>query len=259
MTNSMKLKTQPRAMAKASCRIDLAAAHRLAFINGFNEGIFNHLTVRVPDKNDRYLQIPFGTHWSEVNASCFMEVSYDGKLLSGSGEIEDTCYALHAPIHRLLPDATAVFHTHMPFATALTRLEDPRFLPIGQTELSIDFRAAYDERYDGLAFDPEEGERAAKLLSGGKTVLMMANHGVLVIGRSVAEAYDRLYYVERAAQVQLYAMWTGKPLKYLPDDVVESTRSSFENYKQYGGIMNCDHHFAALKRFLDRRQEDYQD
>jgi ribulose-5-phosphate 4-epimerase/fuculose-1-phosphate aldolase len=240
-----------------NCRIDLAAAHRLAFIHGLNEGIFNHFTARVPNADDRYYQIPFGTHWSEVNASCFMEVSYDGALLAGSGEIEDTCYALHAPIHRMLPDAVAVFHTHMPFASALARLDDPQFLPIGQTELMIDFRTVYDFPYDGVAFDPDEGKRAAELLSGGKTILMMANHGVLVVGRSIAEAYDRLYYVERAAQVQLYAMWTGKPLRHLPAEVVKTTRSQFANYKQYGGTPNCDRHFASLKRLLDRRSEDY--
>lgn len=239
------------------CRIDLAAAHRIAFLQGFSEGIFNHMTARVPGTDDCYYQIPFGTHWSEVKASTFMEVGYDRTLRSGSGEIEDTCYALHAPLHRLVPNAGAVLHTHMPFASALTRLEDQRFLPIGQTELSVDFRTAYDDHYGGLAFDPKEGERAAKMLASGKTVLMMANHGVLVIGTSVAEAYDRLYYVERAAQVQLYAMWTGKPLKYLPEDVINSTRDSFSNYKRYGGLKNCDHHFAALKRFLDNRHEDY--
>jgi ribulose-5-phosphate 4-epimerase/fuculose-1-phosphate aldolase len=239
-------------------RIDLAAAHRLAVMHGLNEGIFNHLTFRVPGKNDRYLQIPFGTHWSEVNASCFMEVGFDGTLLSGSGEIEDTAYAIHAPIHRMLPGAAAVFHTHMPFASALARLEDPRILPIGQTELSIELHTVYDADYCGLVFDATEGERYARML-GSKTILMMANHGVLVTGNTVAEAYDRLYYVERAAQVQLYAMWTGRPLKQLPPKVIEATQREFRNYRQYGGKPNCEHHFAALKRILDRREPDYRD
>jgi len=239
-------------------RIDLAAAHRLAVMHGLNEGIFNHLTLRVPGKNDRYLQIPFGTHWSEVNANCFMEVGFDGTLLSGSGDIEDTAYAIHAPIHRMLPNAAAVFHTHMPFASALARLEDPRILPIGQTELSIELHTVYDDDYCGLVFETTEGERYARML-GNKTILMMANHGVLVTGNTVAEAYDRLYYVERAAQVQLYAMWTGQPLKHLSSKVIEATQREFRNYKQYGGKPNCEHHFAALKRILDRREPDYRD
>jgi ribulose-5-phosphate 4-epimerase/fuculose-1-phosphate aldolase len=251
----------PRAVSEGSAewqaRVDLAAAHRLAVMHGLNEGIFNHLTLRVPGKNDRYLQIPFGTYWSEVTASCFMEVGYDGTRLVGSGEIEDTCYAIHAPIHRMLDRAAAVLHTHMPFASALSRLEDPHILPIGQTELSMELHTVYDSDYGGLVFDSAEGERYARMLGDDKSILMMANHGVLVTGRSVAEAYERLYYLERAAQVQLYAMWTGKPLKHLPADVIEATQREFRNYRQYGGKPNCDHHFAALKRILDRREPDY--
>ena len=87
-------------------RVDLAAAHRLAVDHGFNEGIFNHLTLAVPGTTDRYLQIPFGVHWAEVSASTFMEVSYDGERLSGEGEIEQSCYAIHAPLHRLVPTAS---------------------------------------------------------------------------------------------------------------------------------------------------------
>src|SRR3954447_12843371 len=92
------------AAAQWQARVDLAAAHRLAVLHGFHEGIFNHLTLRVPGTNDRYYQIPFGLHWSELTASCFMEVGYDGTLLAGKGDIERSCYCIHAPIHRLLPD-----------------------------------------------------------------------------------------------------------------------------------------------------------
>jgi len=243
--------------ARWQARVDLAAAHRLAVMHGFNEGIFNHCTLRVPGATDRYYQIPFGLHWSEVTASCFMEVGYDGRLLSGSGEIERSAYCIHAPMHRLLPEAAAVLHTHMPFASALTRLEDQRILPIGQTELGTMMHTAYDDIYTGPAFDPAEGERLADVI-GDKTVLMMANHGVAVVGRSVAEAYDRLYYVERVAQVQLYAMWTGRPLKYLPQDVIDKTISEYRKEAHwYGGKPSCDWHFDALKRMLDRKEPDY--
>jgi ribulose-5-phosphate 4-epimerase/fuculose-1-phosphate aldolase len=240
-------------------RIDLAAAHRLAVMHGFNEGIFNHFTLRVPGTDDRYYQIPFGTHWSEVSASTFMEVGYDGTLLAGEGHIEQSCYAIHAPIHRLSERAAAVFHTHMPFASALSRLEDPRILPIGQTEVGTMIHTAYDSTYTGPAFDPAEGERLAGIL-GDKTVLMMANHGVATVGRTVAEAYDRLYYVERVAQVQLYAMWTNRPLKFLPEAVVAETVAAFKGAApKYGDKSNAEWHFAALKRILDKREPDYRD
>jgi len=245
--------------ARWQARIDLAAAHRLAVMHGFNEGIFNHLTLRVPGTDDRYYQIPFGTHWSEVTASCFMEVGYDGERLAGEGIIERSAYCIHAPIHRLNPKAAAVFHTHMPFASALTRLEDQSILPIGQTELGTMLHTAYDDTYTGLAHEPSEGERLAGVM-GEKTVLMMANHGVATVGQTVSEAYDRLYYVERVAQVQLYAMWTNRPLRVLPPEVVDHTISEFKrSASQHGGKPNHAWHFDALKRILDRKEPDYKD
>jgi len=245
--------------ARLQARIDLAAAHRLAVMHGFNEGIFNHFTLRVPGHNDRYYQIPFGLHWSEVTASCFMEVGYDGTHKSGTGEIERSCYCIHAPIHELSEQSAAVFHTHMPYASALARLEDQSILPIGQTELMTMMKTCYDEHYDGPAFDPAEGRRLAAKL-GDHTVMMMASHGALTVGRTVAEAYDRLYYLERVAQVQLYAMWTNRPLKHLPQQVIDKSYSSFkQEAPNYGNKSPAEWHFAALKRMLDKKEPDYRD
>jgi len=246
------------AAAQWQARVDLAAAHRLCVKEGFHEGIFNHLTLRVPGRNDRYYQIPFGLHWAEVTASCFMEVDYDGVVQAGSGMVEQSCYCIHAPIHRLVPDAAAVFHTHQPYASALARLEDPRILPIGQTELGLMMVTGYDFHYDGPAFDPAEGERLAGII-GDKKVLMMASHGIATFGKSVAEAYDLLYYSERVAQVQLSAMSSGRPLKFLPDEVVEKTFAQYRKSEKYGGRSSYHWHFDALKRMLDKSEPDYKD
>jgi len=238
-------------------RVDLAAAHRLAYMHGFSEGIFNHLTYAVPGRSDRYYQIPFGTHWSEVTASTFMEVGIDdGEVKHGTGDVERSCYCIHAPIHKAVPQARAVFHTHMPFASALTRLDDPRIKEIGQTEVGLLGKIAYDDQYTGPALEPEEGERLAVVI-GDKTVLFMANHGVTTLGDSIAAAYDRLYYVERAAQVQIYAMWTGQPLKQLPAAVVDKTRRDIGGSRYYTGLTPAERHFGALKRILDRTEPDY--
>jgi ribulose-5-phosphate 4-epimerase/fuculose-1-phosphate aldolase len=226
-------------------------------MHGFSEGIFNHLTLTVPGRSDLYYQIPFGTHWSEVTASCFMEVGIDdGKVKRGSGDVERSCYCIHAPIHKALPHATAVFHTHMPFASALTRLENPRIKEIGQTEVGLTDRIAYDDAYSGPAFDPAEGARLAKII-GDKTVLFMANHGVTTLGTTVAEAYDRLYYLERAAQVQIYAMWTHQPLKQLPTTIVEKTKREIGEAKFFYDPSPAQRHFDALKRTLERTEPDY--
>lgn len=244
--------------AQWQARVDLAAAHRVCVLEGLHEGIFNHLTLAVPGTNDRYYQIPFGLHWSEVTASCFMEVGYDGKVLAGAGDVELSAWAIHAPIHERLPETAAcVMHTHMPYASALTRLEDMRILAVGQTEVGMMGDIAYDTDYDGPAVDRSEGDRLVGVL-GDKTILFMANHGITTVGRTVAEAYDRLYYIERAAQVQLHAMWTGKPLKVLSPAIVEKTLRDFAS-PQYGGKPSCEHHFDALKRMLDRKEPDYKD
>ena len=259
----MQLTVSPTSLQEYSAeesqaRLELAAAHRLAYKHGFSEGIFNHLTFVVPGRSDRYYQIPFGMHWSEVRASSFMEVGIkDGKVKRGEGEVERSCYCIHAPIHEALPQAKAVFHTHMPYASALTRLEDPRIKEIGQTEVGMMGQIAYDDQYTGPALEPAEGRRLAKVI-GDKPVLFMANHGVTTMGESVADAFDRLYYVERAAQVQIYAMWTGEPLKQLPAAVVEKTKRDMSGGSSYyAGPSPAQRHFDALKRMLDREEPDY--
>src|SRR5207244_13188503 len=117
---SYEARTGDRSAARWQALVALAAAHRLAVMHGLNEGIFNHLTFRVPG-GESYYQIPFGLHWSEVTASCFMEVGYDGKLRAGRGEIEQSCYCIDAPMHRLFPQAAQLFHTHMPFPSPRAR------------------------------------------------------------------------------------------------------------------------------------------
>lgn len=238
-------------------RVDLAAAHRLAVMHGFNEGIFNHFTLAVPGTDDRYYQIPFGMHWSEVTATSFMEVSYDGTVLKGEGELERSGYCIHAPIHKAVPHGACVLHTHMPYASALARLEDMSILPIGQTEIGIMNQVSYDYDYTGPAFETAEGDRLVGIL-GDKTIMLLANHGVVTVGHTVAEAYDRLYYLERVAQVQLYAMWSGRPLHVLSDEVVAQSIKSFKSAPKYKKAPSA-YHFDALKRVLDKEQPDYCD
>lgn len=247
---------------RRQARIDLAAAHRIAVMHGFSEGICNHLTLVVPGRPGAFYAIPYGLHWSEVTASDFLEVAYDGTILEGDGEVELTAYCIHAPIHRLKPDAAAVFHTHMPYATALTLLEDQRIEPIGQTAAILHHQISYDDDYTGLAFDATEGERLAGKLEQGKNILMMANHGVMTAGRNVAEAYDRLYYLERAAQTQLYAYMSGQKRKRVRQDVLQLLGEQMAKAAEGGHIVKnkaspAEMHFRALKRILDRKEPDY--
>lgn len=250
------------ARAVQEARFDLAAVHRLAVWHDLTEGISNHFTVAVPHAEERFFIPPFGLHWSEVKAGELMTVDFDGNVLDGDGILQRSAYCIHAPIHAANPKHAAVLHTHMPYAGALTRLEDPQLLPLGQTEVLVLDQIAYDPDYDGLARDCSEGERLARIL-GDKTILFMGNHGVLVTGRTVAEAYDRLYTLERAARVQLHALWTGRPLKALSEEQVSKAQRQFHHTPLHDAKRSSHYkpgyqlHLEALRRLLDKREPDY--
>jgi ribulose-5-phosphate 4-epimerase/fuculose-1-phosphate aldolase len=247
---------QTQSEAERQARIDLAACYRLAAHFGLNEGIDNHLTLLVPGHADRFLLAPFGLHWSEVKASDFLVIDFDGRLVSGRGSIEDTALYIHLPVHRLAPRARCVLHTHMPYASALCMLENPRLEMAIQSALTFYDDVAYDASYNGLAFDHTEGERLARAL-GTKSVLMMGNHGVLVVGETVPQAFERLYFLERASQAQVLALSTGRPLKPIPEAIVKSTVAQFATGGSVGGRDRAELHFDALKRLLDRALADY--
>jgi ribulose-5-phosphate 4-epimerase/fuculose-1-phosphate aldolase len=237
-------------------RVDLAACHRLGAHFALNQGIDNHLTMLVPGHRDRFFVLPFGLHWSEVRASDFTVLDFGGQMLSGRGPIEDTALYIHAPVHRLAPQAACVLHTHMPYATALCMLENPRLEMAGQSALGFYEDISYDADYNGLALDYTEGERLARAL-GSKSVLMMRNHGVLVVGRCVQQAFERLYLLERAAQAQVLALSTGRALRLIPEAAVKATVAQFQGAVSVGGLDRADLHFDALKRMLDRSSPDY--
>ena len=239
-----------------SARVDLAAAYRLAERFGLNEGIDNHLTMLVPGYSDRFLLAPFGMHWSEIRASDFMVVNFDRHVLSGEGRIEDTAFYIHQPAHRLSPQGACVLHTHMPYATALTMLQNPRLEMAVQSALGFYNDVAYDQAYNGLAFDLTEGERLARAI-GDKSVLMMGNHGVMIVGKTLPLAFERLYFLERAAQAQVLALSTGRPLQIIPEAVIQLTLEQFAAGGMVGGRDRAELHFDALKRLLDRSQSDY--
>jgi ribulose-5-phosphate 4-epimerase/fuculose-1-phosphate aldolase len=256
--NEVTMSANPRSMSlsHAQARVDLAACYRLADHFGLNEGIDNHMTMLVPGHGDRFLLAPFGLHWSEVRASDFMVVDFSGQIVSGRGPIEDTALYIHLPVHRSSPKARCVLHTHMPYATALSMLENPRLEMAVQSALGFHEDVAYDLEYNGLAFDEAEGERLARAL-GDKSVLLMGNHGALVVGETVPQAFERLYFFERACQAQVLALSTGRALKLVPEKVARTTLAQFQSGGQVGGRDRADLHFEALKRMLDRNHADY--
>ena len=253
--NTSRETAWPRSDAARRARIDLAACHRLAARFGLNEGIDNHLTMLVPGHSDRFYLAPFGLLWSEVRASELMEVDFSGKRVAGDGLVEDTALYIHLSVHRLLPEAHCVLHTHMPYATALGMLEDACLEMAVQSAMGFHDEIAYVD-YNGLALDYAEGERLARAL-GGKPIGLLRNHGALVTARSAAEAFERLYFLERACQAQVLALSTGRKLRVLPDAALQATVAQFKACTQVGGKGRTELHFEALKRLLDRVEADY--
>jgi ribulose-5-phosphate 4-epimerase/fuculose-1-phosphate aldolase len=237
--------------ADRQARIDLAAAFRLAVRMDLHEGVCNHFTLMLPD-GKRFLLNAYGLHWSEVTASNLLVLDQSGKVLEGAGEAEKTAFYIHSRIHLANPKAACVLHTHMPYATALTLTEPGRLEMVEQNALRFADDIAYDDAYNGLVVDDAEGDRLARVL-GTKRVLFLANHGVIVAGPTVAEAYDLLYYLERACRLQVLARATGLPFRKVRPEVVRETyRMILADTPKYAGA-----HFAALKRILDREEADY--
>jgi ribulose-5-phosphate 4-epimerase/fuculose-1-phosphate aldolase len=236
-------------------KIHLAAAHRLAVFHDLEEGIDNHFTVTVPGRDDQYLILPFGLHWSEARASDMIVFDESGRTLEGKGEVELSALCIHAPIHRIT-GARVVLHTHQTWALALNMLKDNRLLPASQTAAHLHGRIAYDDNYSGNADAVEEGERLAKLLNG-KPIMFMKNHGVLVTGDTVPQAYKRLYFLERVCRAQVLALGSGQPLEIISDEVIAKvqTPSPDDRHRGQRDLL----YFEAMMRVLDRELPGYAD
>jgi ribulose-5-phosphate 4-epimerase/fuculose-1-phosphate aldolase len=170
--------------------------------------------------------------------------------------VELSAQSIHAPLHRLT-GAKVVLHTHQPWATALNMLQDNRLLPATQTAAFFHGRIAYDDTYTGLASSNDEGERLAALM-GDKTVLFMKNHGVVTIGDTVAQAYRRLYKLEKACQTQVLAMSTGKALNILSEEVIQRVQVPSGSDRHPRGDRERLY-FEANMRILDRTNPGYAD
>ena len=240
------MKTSHSAYDESEARRDLVAALRSAERLGLSEGVCNHFSLALPGKEGRFLINPQGLHWSEVTPADLVVVDGDGNHVSGKYTVEPTAFFIHGRIHATNPRAQCVLHTHMPFATTLTSIEDGRLAWVSQNALRFHGRVAYEDAYNGLAVSAEEGERIASRLRDSD-VLFLANHGVIVCGPSVAYAFDDLYSLERAGMLQVLAHGTGGPLKVVPNEIAAQTRAQMDAERG-----QSDLHLAALQRILDR-------
>ncbi len=239
--------------AERDARIQLAAAYRICALEGLDDGVFNHFSCAVPGEPGRFLLKPFGPLFEEVTASGLIKVDVDGRVVEGDGVWEPTAFHIHSRIHRAVPRAHCVMHTHMPYATAISSLADMRIRPLNQSSMRFTRRTAYLERYGGLVLDAEEGDMVVAAFAGSD-ILLMANHGAMVIGPSVAHCLYDLHYLEVAARDQWNALATQQPLREIPAAVVDSTAAQMVDER----FMAADAHLAAMMRKLDRENPGYE-
>lgn len=234
-------------------RVDLAAAFRWTVRENMHEGVANHFSLAINPEGTRFLMNPNQRHFSRIAASDLIVVdANDPATMEGPDAPDPTAWGLHGSVHRLCPHARCVMHVHSVYATTLACLQDRRLPPLDQNAAMFFGRQAIDDSYGGLAFEAE-GERCAGLLSDPKTtVLIMGNHGILVIGQTVAEAFNRLYLFERAARVYIKALQTGRPLSVLPDAVAAETADEIEAYPE-----QSERFLSEIKAVLDGEGSDY--
>ncbi len=233
-------------------RVDLAACFRMAARLGMHEGICNHFSAMVPGSDHLFLVNPYGYAFSEITASRLLICDLDGRVVAGDGVPEATAFFIHARLHLRHPHARVALHTHMPNATALAMVEGPPLAWAGQTALKFHGRIAVDEAYNGLALDASEGDRIAAAM-GNADVVFLCNHGVMVVGPSIAAAWDDLYYLERACEVQRLAMTTGRSLRIVPDELATRIAAQMRGEDAASAVL----HLESIKRILDRDAPDY--
>lgn len=234
-------------------RVDMAAAFRWTVELNLHEAVSNHFSLAVNPEGTKFLINPNGRHFGRITASSLVEIdANDAATMQRPDAPDPTAWGLHGSIHRALPHARCVMHVHSIHATVLASLADSSLPPIDQNTAMFFGRQVVDGHYGGMAF-ADEGARCASMLADPKiTTMIMGNHGVLVVGQTVAEAFNRLVFFERAAETYIRALQTGRPLRVLSDAVAEKTAQEWEGYPGY-----AEAHLREIKALLDEDGASY--
>ncbi|MGQ7846710.1 class II aldolase/adducin family protein [Granulosicoccus sp. 3-233] len=240
-------------LSYATERTELAIAFRSTVRLNLHEAVANHFSLAVDESGKRFLMNPNQKHFATIRASDMLLLDADDdEVMNQPGAPDPTAWGLHGMVHRLVPHARCLMHAHPIFSTVLASLADSRLPAIDQNTATFYNRVVIDEGFGGLAFE-EEGRRiAAQLQDPSKLVMVMGNHGVLVVGSTVAETFNRLYYFERAAETYIRALQTGMPLRVMPDDIAARTAAEMADYPG-----QADMHLAGLRALLEREGSDH--
>ena len=257
MTSEVRKLATPSVRERVSAeewdaRVNLAACYRLAAHYRMTDLIYTHISARVPGPEHHFLINAFGLMWDEISASTLVKVTLDGEIVddpTGNG-INRAGYVIHSAVHRARPDVHCVMHTHTAAGIAVSA-QDHGLLPMSQHAMRFTERLGYHD-YEGLALELDEQARLTHDL-GSHNAMILRNHGLLTCGATIAEAFDLMYYLERACQSQVTAMAGGAKLRMPPNEVAEKTAGQFAAlaYKQQ------QTEWKAHLRMLDKTDASY--
>lgn len=233
-------------------RENLAAAFQWTAHLNLHEGVANHFSLMVGNKN-QFLMNPNQKHFSLIKASDILVLNINEKKPFELPNAPDpTAWGLHSSIHKYVPHAKCIMHLHPIYSTVLASLKDSYLKPIDQNTAMFFKRMIVDESFGGLAFE-DEGKRCSKYFNNPKIkTMVMGSHGLLVIGESVADTFNRLYYFERAAETYIKSLQTNMPLRILSDDIAEKTATELDNYPD-----QSESHFSEIKNILDMKKSNF--
>jgi ribulose-5-phosphate 4-epimerase/fuculose-1-phosphate aldolase len=250
--------TEDYAHAEARLRRELAAVYRLVAHFKMTDLIFNHISVRLPGPEHRFLLNPFGLLYEEITASNLVIVGLDGQLVTdGPWRVNPAGFVIHSAIHESREDAHCVLHTHTKAGCAVAAQEHG-LLPLNQMSLEFYNRVAYHD-YEGIAVSPDEKKRLVADLDD-KPVMILRNHGLLTVGKTPGQAFLRMFYLERACQIQVDAMAGGAPLVVPPPGVCEHTARQFSGQGgdgDYADAREPSLAWQAMLRLVDRIAPDF--
>ena len=232
---------------------DLAAVFRWTVKLNMHEGIANHFSVCHPDSNGSFYVNGTGQHFSNIKASDLVLIEENNfeKMKNKPEIVDPTAINIHGAIHKKVPHAKCILHVHSKYATALSCLKDPTLPPIDQNTMRFYNRIALYDDFGGLGFE-EESEKMANSI-GNHSTLLLANHGILTAAPTIAQAFDDLFYFEKACETYLTALSTGKELNIASNEVAEKTAQDWENYStDMAGL-----HLKAIRSILDSEDSSY--
>ncbi|PKO30335.1 MAG: class II aldolase [Betaproteobacteria bacterium HGW-Betaproteobacteria-7] len=251
---SERIDNPPHACSDAEWqqRVDLAACYRLVALFGWDDLIFTHISARLPGPEHHFLINPYGWMFDEITASSLVKVDLHGQKVEASpDEVNPAGFTIHSAIHAARQDAHCVLHVHSVNGVAVSAQHEG-LLALSQHSMFVTSSLGYHD-YEGVALEADEKPRLVRDL-GANRYLMLRNHGLLTVGRSVAEAFVAMYFFETACMIQVRAMSGGAPLRRIPQGIVDGAPVQWDKVTRGagGGLA-----WPALLRKLDRVNPGY--